>query len=159
MYYVFDKLGKFIASSDNPLDNKDLKARSEFYVDCDKEYEAGEKFYDFKSKAIKVKGLSPSPFHIWNGTEWIINKQDELKTMKPLTQRQFKMALVVDFKISETVATKNIKTSANKDVLMVEWVYATYFLRANENIVEILTLLGFDDEDKINNFWNIAKGY
>ncbi|QZP14713.1 DUF4376 domain-containing protein [Avibacterium paragallinarum] len=78
MFYVFNKLGDFLYSCDNRMNEEDLAQRGETAV-------ASEKVFInpvLVNGNIIDKGNAPSEYHRWNGAEWVLSteKQAELLT-------------------------------------------------------------------------------
>ncbi|TYG33482.1 DUF4376 domain-containing protein [Lonepinella koalarum] len=77
MFYIFDLKGNFIASCDFEPNLEDLSERQESAV------ESAEKFINpvLHDGLILEKGIAPSTYHHWSGTEWILptEKQADIK--------------------------------------------------------------------------------
>lgn len=102
---------------------------------------------------------SPSQYHTWNGKKWIDNrtaeekKADYIKSLQPLTRRQFRLALVQNgFKLKEIQAL--IEKTEN-EVILIEWEDATTFHRDSESIQTMADLLKLDSES-VNDLWSKA---
>ena len=154
MFYIFNKDGKMICHCDNMPDDTDLLSRDEFFVES--EELNGHLVYNFTNHKIDVLPTKPSTFHKWNGSEWIINKELERQVMPMIDQRQFRLTLL-EYSITEASVTKKVKASEDKDVLLIEWQYSTYFKRTSENVIKLFHVIGIDTDDAIDDFWNKAK--
>ena len=73
-----------------------------------------------------------------------------------IDQRQFRLTLL-EYSITEASVTKKVKASEDKDVLLIEWQYSTYFKRTSENVIKLFHVIGIDTDDAIDDFWNKAK--
>ena len=94
MFYIFDKKGEFIATSDFEPNLEDLATRDEHCC------ESGEKFINpfFTKGNIIERGNAPSSLHNWNGKNWEISPE-KLTTL--LTERKNAVLLRLAAKADE----------------------------------------------------------
>jgi len=101
-----------------------------------------------------------SQFHtIWSGTEWTDSRTEEekfnahLAQFKPLTRRQFKLALLevglLDQIESEISA---IADAAQRARIQIEYTEATEFHRTNDSVKYMCRLLGLTDQ-QVDEMW------
>lgn len=76
-----------------------------------------------------------------------------LKTLRPLTRRQFMLALV-EYELDDDLITaiENIEDVKQRKTLSIEYKDAQTFPRFNESVLSMLALLNLDDQ-KINEMW------
>ena len=79
-----------------------------------------------------------------------------LKSLKPLTRRQFKLALL-DADLTTTIETAiaSIEDKQLRAVLEIEYSEATEFVRTSDSVITMGGLLGLTD-DQINDIWERA---
>lgn len=73
MFYIFDKYGVFLASSDFKPNIEDLDSRGEVAIECEQVYLNPY----FNGKKIIDRGTSPSKYHVWNGKKWVLNHEHQ----------------------------------------------------------------------------------
>lgn len=80
-----------------------------------------------------------------------------LKSLKPLTRRQFRMVLILNGYDLDDIKAKilEIEDIQTRQLTLVEWEDAVTFERDNASLVMMAGLLGLDD-DQVNAMWKQA---
>ncbi len=104
----------------------------------------------------------PDQFHIWNGTAWIDTRTDAekraeyLKTLRPLSRRQFKLALHENGMLTAVEDVINaIADPSKKARMQIEYQESVTFERTSDTVVQMVGLLGMEDV-QIDTMWERA---
>lgn len=82
--------------------------------------------------------------------------QQYLKTLTPLSRRQFKLVLLENGLLSQVEsAIENIEDVTQKTRMQIEYTEATEFRRKSESLLAMCALLGLSEE-QINTMWEHA---
>ena len=125
---------------------------------------------DKSAKPIKYLGsvedgytlLEPKEFDTWNGVSWEDKRTEQekydhyIKTLQPLTRRQFKLALLANnlLDVIDT-AIAGIADSTVKAYITIEYAESTEFVRTSDSVKYMLNILDLT-EDQINTMWEQA---
>jgi DNA phosphorothioation-dependent restriction protein DptG len=97
----------------------------------------------------------PSYFHVYENDEWVDSRTPEeiSQTLKSLTRRQFKLALL-DNNLTSSIETliNSIGDEAIKARIEIEYNESTNFERLNPSVVLMLQSLGLTVE-QVNTMW------
>ncbi len=111
---------------------------------------------------LKCSDVRPSVFHTWNGQGWQDQRTDEQKraaflaSLKPLTRRQFKLALHENkLLVSIETAIAAIKDENTRLKVQIEYQESTEFQRTNKSVIAMCALLGLTDE-RVDKIWQYA---
>ena len=82
-----------------------------------------------------------------------------LTTLRPLSRRQFKLALLEN-NLLDTIETKinQIEDAKQKAIIQIEYQEATEFVRTSESVKYMCNLLGLSEE-QVNQMWETAQQY
>ena len=102
-------------------------------------------------------------YHIWDGTEWIDPRTEEEKLTHKrsqypkLTRYQFLRCLLENgFKASDIEAQiQTIENEFSRELALLGFKEATSFVRTDESIIAMQTILGLSDE-KLDELWEYA---
>lgn len=105
----------------------------------------------------------PSPYHEWNGTDWVDNRTAEeieaerLKQFTPLTRYQFFRALLENgFKSADIEAQiQTIEDEYQRELVLLGWQSATNFVRTDESVLLMQNMLGWTDA-QVEEMWTYA---
>lgn len=107
--------------------------------------------------------LEPKNFDSWNGEVWLDQRTEQekyntyLSSLKPLSRRQFKLALLENDLLDIVEAKINqIEDAKQKAIIQIEYQEATEFVRTSDSVKYMCTLLGLS-EDQINQMWEAAQ--
>ena len=82
--------------------------------------------------------------------------QQYLATLKPLTRRQFKLALLNEGLLEQVeLSISSIEDNTERTRMQIEYSEANEFHRTSEAVVTMITLLGLN-EDQVNTMWEKA---
>ncbi len=104
----------------------------------------------------------PSEFHIWSKGKWIDKRTesekrtDFLNTLKPLTRRQFKLALLDNDlleKVESTIDT--IPDLTLRKRMQIEYTESVEFQRQSESVIAMCEMLELC-EDQVDQLWQYA---
>ncbi|MPW44732.1 hypothetical protein [Acinetobacter guerrae] len=101
----------------------------------------------------------PTSFHVWSGKKWVDprtaeeKRADLLKTVMPLTRRQFMLVLALH-NLDEQVETaiSNIEDVKQKKLISIEYRESTQFERTSDSVAQISQLLNLTD-DQVDILW------
>ena len=141
-----------------------------------KENNLGKIIYNTETKEPKVVDyigeiqegwtlLKPKNFDSWNGEAWSDQRTEQekydtyLSSLKPLSRRQFKLALLEN-NLLDTVETKinQIEDAKQKAIIQIEYTEATEFVRTSDSVKYMCSLLGLTEE-QVNQMWEAAQQY
>lgn len=105
----------------------------------------------------------PSQFHKWSGTDWIDTRSEEEKLAfkrsqyPKLTRYQFLRCLLENgFKASDIEAKiQMIEDEFSRELALLGFKEATNFVRTDESILAMQSVLGFSDEN-VDELWEYA---
>ena len=105
----------------------------------------------------------PTPFHAWNGTDWVDNRTAEeieaerLKQFTPLTRYQFFRALLENGYKSKDIEAQiqTIEDDYQRELVLLGWQNATQFIRTDESVLLMQNMLGWTDE-QVDEMWTYA---
>ena len=108
--------------------------------------------------------ISPSSqYDTWSVDMWVDQRteqqklQDVTSLLKPLTRRQFKLALLENNLLSVIDnAISNISDPILKSRIEIEYVEATEFVRTSESVKYMISLLELTEEE-VNLIWEAAQ--
>ena len=95
----------------------------------------------------------PSPHHIWKDNDWIDERSDEekreqyLASLKPLTRRQFKLALLENGLLNTVEEMiESIEDPTIKARIQIEYSESERFERSNESVQYMLGVLNLTSD-------------
>ncbi len=104
----------------------------------------------------------PSAAHIWQEGAWFDPRTAEqieeviLKSLKPLTRRQFKLVLLENNLLDQIEnAISAIEDDKTRARIQIEYIEATEFHRSSEFVIYMCNLLGFSKE-QVDQIWKDA---
>ena len=105
----------------------------------------------------------PTPFHVWNGADWLDNRTvEEIEAERPaqftpLTRYQFFRALLESgYKSADIEAQiKTIEDDYQRELVLLGWQSATNFVRTDESILLMQNMLDWTDE-QVEQMWTYA---
>lgn len=104
----------------------------------------------------------PSQFHIWSKGKWIDKRTesekrtDFLNTLKPLTRRQFKLALLENDLLEKVESTiDNILDLQLRKRMQIEYSESIEFQRQSESVIAMCGMLKLS-EDQVDQLWQYA---
>lgn len=107
--------------------------------------------------------LEPKNFDSWNGEAWLDQRTEQekyntyLSSLKPLSRRQFKLALLENDLLDIIEAKINqIEDAKQKAIIQIEYQEATEFVRTSDSVKYVCTLLGLSEE-QVNQMWEAAQ--
>lgn len=111
---------------------------------------------------LSLSEKKPSPFHTWGGATWVDNRTAEeieierLKQFRPLTRRQFKLALLENGLLDQIEnSISAIEDDQTRARIQIEYSEATEFHRTSDSVAYMCQLLGLTDE-RVNQMWESA---
>ncbi len=101
----------------------------------------------------------PSSTHVWQNGEWVdsltpAQKYEQyLKSLRPLTRRQFMLTLV-EYGLDDDIAAaiNAIEDTKQRKIIRIEYQDAQTFERLSESVLLMCSLLNLE-ESKINEMW------
>ena len=82
-----------------------------------------------------------------------------LNTLRPLSRRQFKLALLENDLLDVIEAKINqIEDAKQKAIIQIEYTEATEFVRTSDSVKYMCNLLGLSEE-QVNQMWEAAQQY
>lgn len=107
--------------------------------------------------------LEPKNFDSWNGEVWLDQRTEQekyntyLSSLKPLSRRQFKLALLEnDLLTTIDTAINSISDPSLKARIEIEYTEATEFVRTSESVRYMISMLELSDE-QANLMWETAQ--
>lgn len=107
--------------------------------------------------------LEPKNFDSWNGEVWLDQRTEQekydayLSLLKPLTRRQFKLALLENKLLTAIdTAISNISDPTLKARIEIEYTEATEFVRTSDSVKYMLSILELTEE-QVNLMWEAAQ--
>lgn len=82
-----------------------------------------------------------------------------LETLRPLSRRQFKLAMLEN-NLADAIETQinQIEDAKQKAIIQIEYTEATEFVRTSESVKYMCNLLGLSEE-QVNQMWETAQQY
>lgn len=104
----------------------------------------------------------PSLTHVWKDGEWVDSYTQEqkyemyLKSLKPLTRRQF-MLILIEYELDEKIESviNSIENTMQRKIIRTEFKESTTFERLSSSVIYICDLLNLNDE-QVNSMWEAA---
>ena len=79
-----------------------------------------------------------------------------LTSLKPLTRRQFKLALLNEGLLNQVeTIINNMEDTTERARMQIEYTEANEFHRTSEAVLTMITLLGLN-EDQVNTMWEVS---
>lgn len=111
----------------------------------------------------KNGNIAPSQYHILENEMWIISDEDALKltyekreSMRPLTRRQFKLALLENGLLDQIEnSISAIEDDQTRARIQIEYTEATEFHRTSDSVMYMCQLLNLND-DQVDQMWTEA---
>ncbi|MEJ5137271.1 MULTISPECIES: hypothetical protein [Acinetobacter] len=104
----------------------------------------------------------PTHFHIWSRGQWVDKRTstekraDYLNTLRPLTRRQFKLALLENNLLEKVESTiENIPDLSLRKRFQIEYTESDEFQRQSESVIAMCNLLELKDEE-VDILWQQA---
>ncbi|WP_151690818.1 hypothetical protein [Acinetobacter junii] len=101
----------------------------------------------------------PTQYHIWNRGKWVDKRTqsekriDFLNTLKPLTRRQFKLALLENDLLEKVESTiDNIPDLTLRKRMQIEYSESVEFQRQSESVITMCEMLELS-EDQVDQLW------
>lgn len=111
---------------------------------------------------LSCSGIKPSPYHIWKDNDWIDERSDEekraqyLASLKPLTRRQFKLALLENGLLDQIEnSISAIEDDQTRARIQIEYTEATEFHRMSDSVMYMCQLLNLTG-DQVDQMWKQA---
>ena len=113
-------------------------------------------------KNLTCSDPRPSQYHIWNRGKWVDKRTqsekrtDFLNTLKPLTRRQFKLALLENDLLEKVESTiDNIPDLQLRKRMQIEYAESVEFERQSESVIAMCEMLELS-EDQVDQLWQYA---
>ena len=104
-----------------------------------------------------------SQYDTWSIDRWVDQRTEEekyntyLSSLKPLSRRQFKLALLENDLLDVIEAKINqIEDAKQKTIIQIEYQEATEFVRTSDSVKYMCNLLGLSEE-QVNQMWEAAQ--